>query len=217
MTGGLGRGYGKRMSARLARQDGFSIIEAMVSMFVISLAGVAVLATMATGAKVNERAADRKAALALADRQLDRLRSLDYTDAGMLSLAQDARQGDSDWLTDYCPVQGGCAPGGRLVTLSPSPTFASLAPSDPRQAKIVQKNPPASSSSSFFANGIVLYTYVYWDSAVAASRHYKLATVVARFRDPPSGVTGTAKANYGTVRLTAVLVDDPGIGQIPSS
>lgn len=75
-------------------------------------------------------------------------------------------------------------------------------------------------------NGIILYTYIYynsWTNPVAASfspnpgqrtTQYKIATVVARFLDPKSGVSGSNARQYASVRMSAVIADVPEIASI---
>lgn len=217
-----------RVTARLRRRHGFSIVEAMIAMLVLSVAALALASTHAGAMFLNKRAADREQALDLIHRQIDRLRSLPYDEVGMLpandpdAIAHDLPAGgvvdgtrlQSDWKDTFCGLPQ-CATNARWVivpnnTTNPVPLSR---PNDPRRGKITQRGTAAENNTTVRDHGIVLYTYIYWNDAVR--RDYKLATITARFLDPQSGQTAAQAKNYASVTLTTVIADNPGQGQVP--
>jgi prepilin-type N-terminal cleavage/methylation domain-containing protein len=224
------------MQARSRRQDGFSLVESLVAMVLVVIGALALAAILAGGAAINSRVTDRQKALALAEQQIDKLRSYSYAELGMAPLngaGLDPGRAQVDWRTTFCPMpsSGNCGDftsnatndpnGGRMITLTPNLVYSALkTANDPRQAKLPQYGAiaasPATTASSVVSNGMIAYTYVYWPYDQAAGRvrkDWKVITVVVRFRDPANSTAGDR--NFGTVKMSSVVVDNPGLGQIP--
>lgn len=224
----MARLVGKVRSPRC--RGGFSIIESLVAMWIITIGLLALAMTMNTALATNRRTGERERALELAQQQLDRIRSLPYNQVGLgdptFDLARDPAQGATDWYSTYCPIStcDDTSAGGRIITLAnigPTPanpytSYSNMLASDPRRAKTVEIGANGQTANSiYFSNGIVLYTYVYWNDAV--KQQWKVITVVARYADPPSTLTGSQAVAYSSVRVTGIVVDNPGLGQVPSS
>jgi hypothetical protein len=191
-------------------RSGFALVEAMVAMVIIVIGALALATT------------DRQQALALATQQIDRLRSLPYKEVGLAAPPPgnpnkfDVSRAHTDWRTAYCPLDpvSKCAPGGLIITLNDKeapPPPAVAAEEEPRRAKRVQTGSVAP-NNSYLENGLIIYSYIYWPDLNSINRGRKVISVVVRFRDRSDG---TADAAFGTVRLSAVVVDNPGLGQIP--
>lgn len=225
----------------LADHSGLATIENLVAVVVISITALGFAAGLAGTAAIGQRVRDHDKAMALASQQLDRLLTLDYERAGLnppppktcdggsggagQGACEDAGRNASDWKEIWKAI---CAPesaGGspdpsdpncaedRLVTLTnPEPIAYDQDNNDPRRARIVattKKSPPTPDPVTVYTHGPIIYTYIYWDrwDGERYRKQWKLATVVVRYADRSEGQPVTS----GTVRLTAAIVDTPGV------
>lgn len=235
-----GEAYTKGMMPKMKSEEGFALVEALVAMFIITVGALALLATFAGAALVNNRTSDRQKALAQATAQLDKLRSLPYADIGLApesGVGLDPGRVHTDWIR-YCPfdTDAACGDAGvtaystdctiashaepHMVSANTTPAFTYVAANnDPRKAKLVARPPGTlTNPNTYLASGPIVYTYIYWpcdQETKRIKRDWKVATVVVRFRDPPSTMSTAAAEKFGVVRLSAILVDNPGLGQIP--
>ncbi len=90
---------GKRITARLRGESGFTIVEALVALGIVFALVIALLRTMDTGTRVIIETKRQAAATAFASELLERARSLEWNHMGLTALA--------NGIT--CPDQVGCA------------------------------------------------------------------------------------------------------------
>ena len=88
------------MKRHLKGQQGFSLIETVVAITLITVGALALATTFVGSAATNKRVSDRQQALSLARQQIDRIRSLDYGDVALFN----DNNADSDWADTYCPL-----------------------------------------------------------------------------------------------------------------
>ena len=222
------------MKRHLKGQQGFSLIETVVAITLITVGALALATTFVGSAATNKRVSDRQQALSLARQQIDRIRSLDYGDVALFN----DNNADSDWADTYCPLlkEGVtvCASEGsdedKILSATASDGILTLPQisNDPRYAKTA----PQLSSNTGLAcatttasvikcptvrrHGVILYTYIYWNNwhDTNLGKEYKLVTVVARYADPKDGLPKGQARLYTTASLTAVVADIPEVGQL---
>ena len=215
------------MRQNISSQSGFSLIEAIVAITLITVGALALATTFVGAAATNKRVAGRQQAISLARQQIDRVRSLEYEDISMFS----TNQTDTDWLTKYCPLindDGSVACGASILNgtalsrVASCPVSLSAACSEePRQAKIAPQRDGAAMACNpdcptVRRNGVILYTYIYWNNWLDSTlgKQYKLISVVARFADPRDGLSSTEAKRYTSVTLTSIVADIPELGQV---
>lgn len=210
------------MQQRLKSQGGFSLIETIVALTLITVGALALATTFVGAAATNKRVAERQQAISAARQQIDRIRSLDYGD---VALFDNAAQDDPDWKETYCPLRiNGAAKCSTLMLDAGS--LGALGVDDPRQPKTAPQRNGANLTCTGSApnpicptvrrNGILLYTYIYWNNWANSvlGQQYKLATVVARFADPKDDISTEDAKRYTTVSLTTIVADIPEVGQV---
>lgn len=210
------------MQQRLKSQGGFSLIETIVALTLITVGALALATTFVGAAATNKRVAERQQAISAARQQIDRIRSLDYGD---VALFDSALQDDPDWKETYCPLRiNGEAKCSTLMLDAGS--LGTLGSDDPRQPKTAPQRSGATLTCTGSAptqvcptvrrNGIILYTYIYWNNWANSvlGQQYKLATVVARFADPKDDISTEDAKRYTTVSLTTIVADIPEVGQV---
>lgn len=210
------------MKGQLKQQGGFTLIEAVVAITLITIGALALATTFVGAAATNKRVSERQQAIALARQQIDRLRSLDYGEVALFDANAD---NNPDWKTAFCPLRLSSTPKCKELVISAG-ALASKGAEDPRQPKSSPQRPTTSTACTTSGssttcptvrrNGIILYTYVYWNNWLnnALGKQYKLVTVVARFADPKPGLPETQVRRYTTVTLTSVVADIPEVGQV---
>lgn len=70
-------------SAGIKGERGFTLIEAVVALVVMMIVGLGAASLFAYSTRNNSGAADRAAAIAIAQQRMERLRSVDFTDASL--------------------------------------------------------------------------------------------------------------------------------------
>lgn len=109
----------------MENQKGFALVETLVAMFLVVVSALALAVTLAGGALINARTADRQQAIAYGEQIIDRMRSLPYDQVGMAAsgnakdqpfdiaagAATDPGRNSLDWRLRYCPFQdkNGCS------------------------------------------------------------------------------------------------------------
>ena len=66
-----------------SRQDGFTLLETAVAMVVMMIGGLGIAAVFAYAVKNNTGSRDRVVAIAIAQQEIERLRSLNFNDAAL--------------------------------------------------------------------------------------------------------------------------------------
>jgi len=204
---------------------GFSMVEVLVALLLTTVGALALATTFVGAASLTRQVANRQKATAYAQQQINRMKSLDYLDVG---LAEDQKSlADSDWSQVYCPLKKTVAgveqPACATNVIKTLANTTSLKRNDPREAKIAaqtlsgNKRFNVHGSPSVRRNGILLYTYVYWNnwkSPETTSQQYKIVTVVARYSDPKQGLAAEDASRYTSVKVTSIIADVPQIGQV---
>lgn len=115
------------MSARARKEEGFGLVELLISMTVLNVALLALIAALSSGAVALQRASATSTAAALAEAQMERYRALGYTsirldatkDAALSGSPGDAAyKGDTAWSSAN-RVTGSCT-GIPAETCDPS-------------------------------------------------------------------------------------------------
>lgn len=73
----------KKTKTRAQRQDGFSLLETAVAMVVMMIGGLGIAAVFAYAVKNNTGSRDRAVAIAVAQQEIERLRSLPFLDPAL--------------------------------------------------------------------------------------------------------------------------------------
>ena len=73
----------KKTKSSLAREDGFTLLETAVAMVVMMIGGLGIAAVFAYAVKNNTGSRDRAVAIAIAQQEIERLRSLNFNDAAL--------------------------------------------------------------------------------------------------------------------------------------
>jgi len=73
----------KKTQHKLKRHQGFSLLETTIAMLVMMIGGLGIAAVFAFAVKNNTGSRDRAVALAVAQQEIERLRSLAFLDAGL--------------------------------------------------------------------------------------------------------------------------------------
>ena len=224
----------------LHTQKGLSLVEVLVSVVLCTVGALALATTFVGAAALNRQVANRQKALEFASQEVDRMKSLAYEDVAMPTRNKSGNDisMDADWAQVYCPLSDGCIVSSALnskLLMNSSLSVASLKLDDPRELKIAAQSLKCSqgqscptgtkrfdmtcrSASDFNTcpkvrrGGVILYTYVYWNSTT--SQQYKMVTVVARYRDPKPGLTNAQIKSYTSVQVTSIIADIPQLGQI---
>lgn len=203
--------------ARARSQDGFTIVEVLVAALLVAIAVVALLGSLDAVSKTNVAAQRHQQALAYGQREIERLRTLDYrTELGLTSLP--AASGDGiaagdptpnapknpnyyvsgtglKIMASYSNKTGGLQPG---VSPNPEPLVG------PGEATLTsaQVNP---GPEAFTLNGTSgkIYRYVTW-----RSEHCPAATT--------SGIANPCDGTKDSKRITiAIVLDAVGNGAGP--
>ena len=209
------------MKRHLKGQQGFSLIETVVAITLITVGALALATTFVGSAATNKRVSDRQQALSLARQQIDRIRSLDYGDVALFK----DNNADSDWADTYCPLlkEGVTACVDQVQTaslLTPltsnDPRYAKTAPQLSRHTGLDCTTGTVQTCPTVRRHGVILYTYIYWNNWYDTNlgKEYKLVTVVARYADPKDGLPKGQARLYTTASLTAVVADIPEVGQL---
>lgn len=177
---------------RAKGQSGFTLLESVFAIFILSVASLALAATFVGAAEQTRRSHLRVKALEMATQQLDRLRSLPYSEVKHMSGTGDPFYDDYDWRVLFCPLRSDspeCANLGgmsyRMVQAEASDNFIYPSnPADPRRSKRAVNGSSVSCSASEFVDvgdwsrcrrvtvknkGVILYTYIYWNACAPAS------------------------------------------------
>lgn len=213
------------MRQRLKSQGGFSLIETIVALTLITAGALALATSFVGAAATNKRISERQKAIAAARQQVDRIRSLDYGDVALFNTGN--LQSNPDWGSTYCPLLVDGAPDCKDLMLDAG-SLGSLGSEDPRQPKTTPQRTGADLSCNTSGataicptvrrNGIILYTYIYWNNwkNTILGEQYKLVTVVARYADPKSepGLSDADIRRYTSITLTTIVADIPEVGQV---
>lgn len=73
----------KKTKGSPSRQDGFTLLETAVAMVVMMIGGLGIAAVFAYAVKNNTGSRDRAVAIAVAQQEIERLRSLNFNDAAL--------------------------------------------------------------------------------------------------------------------------------------
>lgn len=109
------------MSARRLREErGFALIELLAAILIINVGILAILATLNSGMVTLRRSAESSTASAIADRQLERYRALEYDDvfldSASLGTVDATYTGDASYSASQ--VTGTCSPLAAACTPS---------------------------------------------------------------------------------------------------
>ena len=123
------------MIARLRTQEGFGLIELMVSMVMLNIGILAIVAAFNSGALALKRAGEVSTASVVADKQMELYRALKYTEIALDSTAVATANTDTIYQCDQAnkiDPAGTC--GGANEQTQELRTCATLTPQcDPRQ------------------------------------------------------------------------------------
>jgi Tfp pilus assembly protein PilV len=123
------------VSARLRSQDGFGLVELMISMVMLNVGILAIVAAFNSGALALKRAGEVSTASVLADKQMELYRALKYTEIALDSTAVATANGDVRYQCDPAnriDPNGSC--GGANQQSQQLTTCATLTPQcTPRQ------------------------------------------------------------------------------------
>ena len=123
------------MIARLRTQEGFGLVELLISMVMLNIAILAIVAAFNSGALALKRAGEVSTASVIADKQMERYRALKYTEIALDSTAVTTANGDPVYQCDIAnkiAPSGSC--GGANQQTQELRTCATLTPQcDPRQ------------------------------------------------------------------------------------
>ena len=123
------------MIARLRSQQGFGLIELLISMTVLNIGIFAVVAAFNSGALAIKRASEISTASVLADKQMELYRALKYTEIALDSTAMTAANADTTYQCDPAnKIDPAGACGGANQQTQVQGTCATLTPQcSPRQ------------------------------------------------------------------------------------
>jgi Tfp pilus assembly protein PilV len=122
--------------ARLRTQEGFGLVELLISMVMLNIGILAIVAAFNSGALALKRAGELSTAAVVADKQMERYRALKWTEIALDSTAVTSANADPTYQCDIAnkidPV-GTC--GGANQETPQLRTCATLTPQcDPRQS-----------------------------------------------------------------------------------
>ena len=123
------------MIARLRSQEGFGLVELMVSMVMLNVGILAIVAAFNSGALALKRAGEISTASVVADKQMELYRALKYTEIALDSTAVTTANADTTYQCDEAnkiDPSGSC--GGTNQQTQQLKTCATLTPQcNPRQ------------------------------------------------------------------------------------
>jgi Tfp pilus assembly protein PilV len=155
---------------RLRSQDGFGMIELLISLAILNVALLAIFAAFNSGALAIARASQTSTASVLADKQMELYRAITHTNVALHTAALPSAALDTAYTGDTAYVAGSTQSNKTCVG-SPLP-----AQCDPRQ---VVTGPDGRSYR--------VHTYIYSES-VASGRPVKRVTVVVRTTAAPKAL-----------------------------
>jgi len=199
----------------------------------------------------------RTQALEAAQQELDRLRSLPYDQVAMPSDAATFNDPDwadtycpvrDDSGDPYCDDAASKGTNSNIMVVrdraalnfgdQTDPRAPKRAPQKTRARASTADDPaplpddlkcstPACVNVSVRADGIILYTYVFWNNwysdptvnwttpkASNVPRQHKTIVVVARYLDPDASTDGETARSLASVKLSAIAADIPELGQV---
>ena len=121
--------------ARLRGQEGFGLIELMISMVMLNIGILAIVAAFNSGALALQRAGEVSTASVVADKQMELYRALKYTEIALDSTAVTSANGDTTYQCDVAnKIDPAGACGGANQETQELKTCATLTPQcNPRQ------------------------------------------------------------------------------------
>jgi Tfp pilus assembly protein PilV len=121
--------------ARLRTQEGFGLIELVISMVMLNVGILAIVTAFNSGAVALKRASEVSSASVLADKQMELYRALKYAEIALDSTAVTTANTDTTYQCDYAnraSASGAC--GGANQQTQQLTTCATMTPQcDPRQ------------------------------------------------------------------------------------
>lgn len=123
------------MISRLRTQEGFGLIELLVSMVMLNVGILAIVAAFNSGALALKRAGEISTASVVADKQMELYRALKYTQLALDSTAVAAANGDTTYQCDIAnKIDPAGACGGTNQQTQLQTTCATMTPQcNPRQ------------------------------------------------------------------------------------
>lgn len=123
------------MISRLRTQEGFGLIELLVSMVMLNVGILAIVAAFNSGALALKRAGEVSTASVVADKQMELYRALKYTELALDSTAVATANGDTTYQCDIAnKIDPGGACGGANQQTQQLTTCATMTPQcNPRQ------------------------------------------------------------------------------------
>jgi Tfp pilus assembly protein PilV len=125
----------KRSVARLRSQEGFGLVELMVSMVMLNIGLLAIVAAFNSGALALKRAGEVSTASVLGDKQMELYRALRYTEIALDSTSVSTANADTTYQCDLAnriDPAGSC--GGANQQTQQLTTCATMTPQcNPRQ------------------------------------------------------------------------------------
>lgn len=160
----------KRSVARLRSQEGFGLVELMVSMVMLNIGLLAIVAAFNSGALALKRAGEVSTASVLADKQMELYRALKYTQLALDAAAVTSANADTTYQCDSAnKIDPAGACGGTNQQTLIQTTCATMTPQcDPRQTVT------GPDQRSYRVD-----TYIVWQTP-PTGRAVKLVTVVVR-------------------------------------
>ena len=123
------------VSARLRSQDGFGLVELMISMVMLNVGILAIVAAFNSGALAIKRAGEVSTASVLGDKQMELYRALKYTEIALDSNSVTTANTDTNYQCDQAnkiDPNGAC--GGANQQTQQLTTCGTMTPQcDPRQ------------------------------------------------------------------------------------
>jgi Tfp pilus assembly protein PilV len=123
------------MIARLRSQEGFGLIELVISMVMLNVGILAVVAAFNSGAVALRRASEVASASVLADKQMELYRAVKYGEIALDTMAVGTANTDTTYQCDYAnriAASGTC--GGANQQLQQTTTCSTMTPQcNPRQ------------------------------------------------------------------------------------
>lgn len=179
----------------LADEAGFSIVEMMMALSMISIGFLALAGTASTGARMLAEARQRQAATEIAGREIEHLRNIPYDEVAFTTgLTRSSDPDDPDfWLSD----------DGLSYDHQQDGTFEPL---------VIDANGVIEHTEDIAVGPTLLtvHRYVTWvdDPAITGTEDYKRLTIVAFYRAPVN--TGRAREVRASALFTPGTVFVPG-------